>query len=678
MSWLDALPVALLCVVWLFLPGLLITYGLGLRSTAAWGLAPVATVAVVATTAVVAQKIGVGWSVPLVVVVSLVVAAVVAVVAFLLRRRAPYQRPDPRRVTMAALIGLVPAVLVGAVAVMHGFLHPDALSQSYDAVFHYNALALILDTHNASSLTLGSLGIPGEPGTFYPAAWHDLTSLVVLTGGHGIPVSVNMISGVIAIVVWPVSCLLLVRQVVGRSAAGMAITGVLSLAFTAFPWDLLSFGVLWPNLLGMSIAPAVLAVVISITGLAKEDAIGRGRAWIMLPVVVVGAGFAHPNVLFSVIALSLVPIGIAVGRRAVRLRGEGRTVRGVAECVLALVIFLAAWEWAATTPAFATVRTFYWAPFDTPAAAVGEVLLNATTGYSALWLLSIVVLIGIGLSRRFASLRWLVAGFAISGLLYMITAALNRPDTQRFTGYWYNDPHRLAAMMPITAIPLAVVAIMYLARRAQTWMAARNWVAPAGGTLAADPLDGPRGRVAMLVRTRAFAVSTVVIALVLGALTGGFYYHRHVATIATRYIEPLGDQDLRLVDPAERDFFERIKSEIPADAVVADNPWDGSAMLWALADRHVLFPHLGITITKTQQYLADHLDEAATDPEVCRAANALHVGYLVVGDAKFWPWDGRNADYEGFADPIGNPAFQLIDSHDKLKLYKLVACDRKS
>ncbi|HKN95662.1 MAG TPA: DUF6541 family protein, partial [Pseudonocardiaceae bacterium] len=87
MSWLDSVPVALLAAAWLFVPGLLVTYGYGLRSVAAWALAPVVSVAIVGATAVVAQKAGVRWSVSVVLVVALVLAVVVALAAFLLRRR---------------------------------------------------------------------------------------------------------------------------------------------------------------------------------------------------------------------------------------------------------------------------------------------------------------------------------------------------------------------------------------------------------------------------------------------------------------------------------------------------------------------------------------------------------------------------------------------------------------
>jgi hypothetical protein len=668
MSWLDAVPVALLAAGWLFVPGLLVTYGYGLRSFAAWGLAPVVTVAVVASTAVVAGKLGVSWSVSLVVIVALVVAVVVAALLFLLRRRWPAQPPDPRRVTLAGALGLVPAVLLGAVTFIHGIVHADALSQTYDAVLHYNAVAAILDTHNASSLTIGSLDIPGEPGSFYPAAWHDLTSLLVMTGGFGIPGSVNMISGVIGIVVWPVSCLLLVRQVIGRSAAGLAITGVISVAFTAYPWSLLSFGVLWPNLLGMSLAPAVLALVVSVTGLAKDDAIGRGRAWAMLPVALVATGFAHPNVVFTVIVLSLVPVGIAIGRRVLRLRAAGRLPRGLVEAAVAVVVFLAVWYWSATTPALATVRSFYWPPIETPARAVGEVLFMSTTGYSALWLLGLLVLGGLLLCRRYARLRWLVAGFAVTGLLFVIAAAINTPSTWKFTGYWYNDPYRLAAMLPITAVPIAVSALMYLGRRASEFAGARGWLT--GG----DEGNG----LFRLVRARSFAASTLVITLLLGILTGGFYASKHVTVLGNTYTLPGSQKALEMVDPAEQAFFAAIKTNIPPDEMVANNPWDGSALLWALADRRVLFPHLDMTTTPDQQYLAKHLNKAATDPKVCQAANRLHVGFLLIGDSKFWPWDGRSKLYPGLNDPgPNNPSFQLVASSGRhLKLYQLTACGR--
>jgi hypothetical protein len=657
MSWLDAVPVALLSAVWLFVPGLLITYGCGLRSIAAWALAPVVTVALVAVLAVVLGKLHIAWSVPVVLIVALVVAVVVAAVGFLLRRRWPALPADPRRVTLAAALGMIPAIVFAAIAFVHAIQRPDALSQTYDAVLHYNEVAFILDSHDASSLGISSLGNPGLPGSFYPSAWHDLVSLIPMSGGFGIPVSVNMMSGVIGLVVWPVSCLLLVRQIIGRSATGMAITGVVSIAFTAFPWDLLGFGVLWPNLLGMALVPASLALVISVTGLAREDAIGKGRAWLMMPVALVAGGLAHPNSIFTVIVLSLCPIAIALYQRARRLNQDGRRWRGIGECALAVVVFFAFWYWSTHTPIFASVRQFHWKPIDTPARAVGEALFQSMNGYTALWVLALVTFGGVLLCRKYAPLRWVVGGFVISALLYVIAAAFNRPDTQKFTGFWYNDPHRLSSMVAVTTVPLAVAALMYLGKRLAVLMQRTP-------------------RLPELLRGRAFAASTLIVIVALGLSTQGFYIGNHASVVQTLYIRPANVPSLEVVDPAEQAFFARVKQIVPPDAVVANNPWDGSPLLWALSDRRVLFPHMGSSTTADQDYLADNLNSIAVDPRACQIATKLHVGYLLIGDHVFWPWDKRTQNYPGMADPGHQPGFQLVASAgDKLRLYQLTACD---
>ncbi len=277
MNWIDAAPIALVTIAWVLVPGLGISYLLGLRGIAAWGLAPVSSIALIAATAVLAEKLGIDWSPGIALIVCAAAAVVVGGVAFLLRRKAFLaSAPDPRRLTLIAALGMLPALVLGLATVVQAIGAPDRLSQTYDAVFHYNALAFINDSHQASSLTLGSLGNPDVAGVFYPAAWHDVASLVMMSTGTGIPLAANAVTVVAAVVLWPLSCLLLVRQLFGRNAGALAITGALSVGFTAFPWDLLGFGVLWPNLLGMAFAPAFLAVVLTLTGWVRDDAIGVG------------------------------------------------------------------------------------------------------------------------------------------------------------------------------------------------------------------------------------------------------------------------------------------------------------------------------------------------------------------------------------------------------------------
>lgn len=655
MSWFSVVPVALVAAAWLWGPGLPVTYLLGLRGIAAFAIAPVVSIAVVASTAVVAQLAGLEWSVPVVLVAALVVVALAGLLAFLLRRNGLLAAiPDPRRLTLITAVGLLPAFALAALAVMQAVGPPDSVSQVYDTPFHYNALAYIRDSHDASSLTLHALGDPETPGMFYPAAWHGLVSLVMMSTGVSIPVAANVFCAVITIVVWPVSCLLLVRQLFGANTAALAITGVLSIAFPAFPWDFFGWGVLWPNLLGMAVAPAVFALVLTVTGWVKDDCVGRGRAWLLLAIAVGAAGFAHPNVLFSLIVLSLFPAGAALFVRARRLRAEGRGRRGVIECAVFAVVVFGGWLWSATSPIFASVRNWdAWKSFETPAAAVGEVLLNATNQREALWLLSAVVIVGAVTARRWPAMRWVLAGHLIAGFLYMLAAALNRPDTDMLTGYWYSDSHRLAAMLPITGVPLAIAGMLFLADKLLPY--ARRVVARVGIARLGKP---------------AVAVG---LAALLAVTTGGLYPADREERIAVTYPK---NENLKMVTNQMVDFYGRIAKEIPEDSVVLGNPFDGSVWLWALADREVLFSHFLKEHSPEQEYLAQHIDEAATNPRVCAALERYRVEYVLV--AKNDRTVAAIAPFEGIAGVPRAKGFELVDRAGQTRLYRVTACAAES
>jgi len=654
MNWLDAIPVALAAAGWLFVPGLLASYAIGLRGITAWAIAPTVSVGVVAATAVVAGMVGIPWSAPLVLVVSVVVAVVLGLAALLLRRRFDVVRKtDPPSLAWAALIGMAPAVVIGAVVVVQGIGSPETLSQTYDAVFHYNAIAYIVDSGNASSLTLNSLGTPGTPGSFYPSAWHDFASLLVLTTGASAPVAANVLTGVLAVVVWPLNCMGLIRQLAGRSTPAILVTGLISVGFSAFPWALMAFGVLWPNTLGLTLLPAALGAVLSLAGFAKDDAIGRGRAWLLLPVILVAGGLSHPNSLFSLVAVAVFPLFASIGRWAVRQRAAGRTGRGLLGFGVAAAAFLLAWGYVAVAPAFAGVRGFFWPPFETAPQAIGEALLGATNHRPALWALSAAVLVGVVLLWRRFEQNWLIGAFAGTAGMFVLTASVNSWLTAHITGYWYNDPFRLAAIIPLVAVPLAVLGLVALAE-----------------CLRDRFTTGDRPRLGALGRSA--TALTVVLALVVFVLAKGMYAGQHWTSLAVSY--STRNPVETILNDKERTFFAKVKDEVPADVVVANNPWDGSSLLWALDDRMPLYRQLNMQWSDAQLYLAKHLVNMTTDPKACAQLRELNVGYLLVGKLHFRPYDANSRTFPGIVDPAGRPGFQLVDSDGDTKLYKLTAC----
>ncbi|SFN16291.1 hypothetical protein SAMN05216207_100954 [Pseudonocardia ammonioxydans] len=708
-TWLSAVPVALAAAVWVIGPGLLVLRAAGLRGLSAWGAAPMVSVALIATSAVLGTTLGLGWGpwVPAGTAVLLALAEV-AFRGFLARRPAgsPLHRgwrsalrawepgrqlraalvrwrtprglfarsPDPvttalpqvwrtstqregvdgHRAGLAAFAGTSLAAALAWLTVVLGFGPVDQLSSTYDAVFHYNGVAHILGTGDASSLTLGTLTSPGSASAFYPAAWHDLVSLVAMTAGAGVPVATNLTAWSVAALIFPLSSLLLTRHTLGRSAGAAFAAPVIATAFTGFPWALMSFGVLWPNLLGVALLPAALTVVAALVGTVNEPVLRPPGAAVLAVAALPALGFAHPNAVFSLAVLGLFPILWAL----LRLTRQRILTSRFWQPLLGLFVTLGAvavvvWLMVAS-PLLAGVRGFDWPAFTSTPEAVVEVFLLSTNSRPALWPIGVLVVVGAVAALRRITTSWLVPAHLASGFLYVLAASREDALTAGLTGAWYNDSYRLAAMLPVTGVPLAVLGVVTLAGLLRQVLLARP--APVG------PALRRRGASAAL-------VVGCVIALVLGY--GGLRVGLHSVVLAGTYREPA---DV-LLDSGQRQFLEDVAPLIPEDAVVAADPYTGNALLYPLTGREVLFPHLIGDWTPEQTLLATRMRDAASDPEVCAAAAATRVQYVLSGPVTFWPWHGGAGWYPGLHDLGPVPGFELVASGGGQELWRLTACD---
>jgi hypothetical protein len=460
----------------------------------------------------------------------------------------------------------------------------------------------------------------------------------------------NLAAIVVGIVVWPLSCLVLVRQTVGRSATAMLLTPAVALGFAAFPWSLMTFGVLWPNLLGLALVPVALGVVITLAGFARDSAIGRGRALVIGAVCVVALGFAHPNTVFSLVALSLFPVGWYLASRTGALIGAKRRAAAVATASAGLAGAAVVGYFWVLSPLFARQRAFDWPAYQSTAQAAGEVLLLATNTKDAAWAISIAVIVGGAFAAaRGRNTRWLIPAHGVSATLFIVASALETDLAPALTGIWYNDSHRLAAMLPVTGVPLAVLGLL------------------AAGPWAADAVRGGRRHESI----RRPTLVTAAAALGLLVLSGGMYVRDHSEFMATAY--PVSGE--RGLSSDRRDFIERVGDAIPPGSIVAQNPWSGNALLYALAGREVLFPHLDGAWTADQRYLAANLRDVATDPRVCSIALRLGVDHALLGPIVLDPWDDRAHDYPGIAGLDRAPGFEVLATDGAgSELYRITAC----
>ena len=384
--WSSLIPVLLAATALLFIPGALLAAAAGLRVPLIVGLAPALSVAVIAGTGVVAPMLGISWGpVPIAAAVVLLAGAALAARLLAARRHpedgGPWARPRLQPAAIAAwciswpLSAVLTALTIGRI-----LNTPDAISQTFDAVFHLNAVEWILRTGNASSL---HFLLEAPSGSVYPVGWHTLVALVMrVCGASDVPAAVNATVFAAGGLVWTSGCLTLAHVLFRARPLALLTAAALAGGFVAFPFNLLSWGVLYSNYLAICLLPSLLAAA---RELVPSGAGGR-RTGLLLPAGIIaagGAGLAQPN---AVVTLLIALVILSAGRliATVRTPPDERPVNAVRRCGLTtggmLLVFVITW-FAMRPPRGAAT----WGPSYATSGAVGEAVTSTPVQFSVIW-----------------------------------------------------------------------------------------------------------------------------------------------------------------------------------------------------------------------------------------------------------------------------------------------------
>ena len=673
MTWIEAVPALIAALAILYVPGALLGAAAGVRGVRLYAAAPAVTVALLAMLAIVLPWIHVDWSPVWVFLAAFIVILLVAAVHLLIVRRGRPERRNsvPRPVAeqatpwiLAAAIG-VPAIVIVA-QTMVAFVSPDSISQTFDAVFHLNALRFIENTGNASSFHIDQLVLPPGTHAFYPAAWHSLTSLVVETTGVAIPVGANVTNVVIAAFAWPGSVILLARTLVPRSRAALVAAGVLAAAVPGFPLLMLTFGVLYPYFLALAFLPLALTLGAKVLQhgfrLEWKQAIAHG--WLLV-VALIAIGLAQPAVVFAWAAL-LVPL------LAVLVVGLVHTLRTPAPKVLVwvafgvvLLVLAAVWIYegrlGSTTP---------WANYTSPQAALWEAVTYSKSGAPLAIAAGILTVLGVVRLAMTPGKRWYLGSWATGLFLFGVAASVPSWKLRWIiTGLFYRDPPRLYALFTVVSIPVAIVGAVWL------WQLVTSYVRARG----ASATDADAAQTSTVAGRGGALVATLgvigVIVLVVATQNWAMWYQVQ----ATRVTYTAGAK-APVLSTDERTLIDRLPSEVPRSVLIAGDPWTGAAYAYALADRPVLTPHFGARISPYAGVINAGLNKAKSDPAVCAAVRALHVEY-VLDFGRFAKDAGKTgygfnftAGYSGLFGLVKAGVASEVDSEGSVRLLKITAC----
>ncbi|GAA1352283.1 DUF6541 family protein [Falsarthrobacter nasiphocae] len=678
MSWLNTIPYLVGLAAFLFLPGVVILRASGVRGLGVAAFALPVTASVMGVFAVLLPFVGAAWN-P---VSFLICAAITAVLALLTRfvialintdisRPHSFETVDSPVVDrlrrfrwgVDAPVSLIylAAVALPAFAIFyryaHGFGNVERISQTFDNIYHLNAIRRIMDTGSGSSLTLGNL--TAESAGFYPAAWHDMVAQTALLLHVSIPAAVNMTNIVIACLVWPLSLLFLITRITGPRLLPIVLTAALAPAFPAFPYLMVEFGVLYPNHLAIAILPAVIGAVLQILGMTQADTPTFWPGLVALVGSLPGMLLAHPSTLMALIAF-VMPVMVTklwwmyIDRRrspADRRRFWAFLGLFVAYAVIGLIC------WVVLRPAASSST---WPPFQSPAQATGEVLAGTPMGLPGGTLMFILTTTGVlflVLTRR---QRWVVGMFLMGAWLYVTSTSYPFGDVRTFfTGIWYNDSNRLAALLPVVSAPVVVLGGEFLIR----WVTKRVMQSETYARLAATKAPWLNQRLIVSAVLAMLLVGAGALQVQSGAMTA------EQAKLNGRYYS--GKESL-LLSPDERALLDRLPEHVAEGDVVVGSPWTGASLVYAISDRQTLRPHIYGAVSPDAQYALEHWEEAPYNTAACSAVKNTRAFYAL----DFGPLEVHHGWHPipGLSYLEGAAGVELVDQQGAAKLYKMTGC----
>lgn len=654
MSWIAAIPAVAAALLISVLPGLPAAWALRLRGLSLIAGSIAASFAIIALASVVSPVIGIPWTLLPVLVLAAVLAAVLwVVVRFSRTSVAPSSLLRAiRAIPLGAWVCTAVFFLVsgGTIAYLlkQGFILPDNISQTYDNVFHFNAVAQILRSGDASPLHM-NLSSPHSATNFYPTLWHASVALVSQLSGSGIAVSTNAFAIATGALVWPAGMLFLARPFLPRGPRSVLPLAVVVTAFSAFPYLLLTWGVLYPNVLSTALIPYALGFThLALRSRPLEVRLPSVSMWIAAAGALGAATLAQPNALFGYAALVfplLLATLLTVWRAPLPL--STRVWRTVALALAACAV-LALWILVRTGD---NVRVFE----GKIRLALESALGNGPFTGSHAWGLTLLIALGIAALVVLKRHRWLPISYLVTLGLYTIASGMNGPFRTMITGAWYNDANRLAALIPIAAIPLAGVGAALL----------MDWLVAGFTAFFAARRDRPAGRVL----TAVAAAGTV---LLIASMSIGQPIAVQLDRMRANYSFTA---DSPLLSPDEEQLLERLDRTVPKDAVVLGDPWSGTAFALGIADRKVVFPHLkGDFGAEAYQLGADFRDLGS---RACPLVQDLHVSYVLEFGGRQYRIRGSNTPelFRGLRDLQDSPILTEVDRQGDAVLYRITGCN---
>lgn len=610
----------------------------------------------------------------LVVSAFLVSAAVLLIARF---SKGKQQADQPERVKTDWRIPLA-YIAVSVFVVLFLFVgnlgSPAAFAQLYDNAAHLNIIQSMVENGNYSTLSSSlysddevSFGVSPvmSYGSFYPSGWHLVSALGLAALGGNAAIAENASLVVFLAVVFPVSLSFCMGKLISETRIVLC-GSLLTLGFTAFPWGFMTFGPLYSNLAAFCVLPLAICSICSVFSLTgkKKERLGWAATFLL---TCVSLAVLQPNSIFAVVPLAA-PFCVVSFWKLLSRRKENRIIVALLGCgslvALLLIFWLVAWK----SPLFQGVVAYPWPQYEGKVQAAFDVASFSLRSFPPQWALSALVLLGMLWTMTKRKYRSLSFSFLICSFMFVVCASTDGSFRSLIDGFWYNDAYRIAALVALSAIPLASIGLYVVAGFVLRFTRKIKL--------------GKRTQLASTMAILLLCAAFIYAPLNLLSNEDGDESAFEVLDGKLRWLSA----ELRYTND-ESAFVENAVGCVKDDpGGIANVPYDGSVFSYGADGADVMFRSYSVAGSndeKPQSVLVrQRLNEIATDSFIAEAARDLNIKYVLQLDcfgigAESSSLDDGLAEYDKYKGIASvdedTPGFELVASEGDMRLYKVVA-----
>lgn len=563
----------------------------------------------------------------------------------------------------------------------NGFEDLGDFNQQYDNYTHLSLAQNYVETNQFSMLNTRYVPYSSpfyvSTTTNYPPMWHIVCALIASGSGTTVPIAANVFNFVICSFIFPTGIFIFLKTVANKKTILIA-GAVISTAFASFPAGFIFWGPLSPNLLSFALSPLLIALFAMLATEKKSLSTKMAITFLIIALTIIIIQ-TQPNAVFLT-AIFIIPMlcnwVVFSNLRQTQAKSKRIFAKGL---LIALIISvsISMWIFFYKAPFMQITVSGNWPVFSTrPEALVDLLTFGMTEQIAPQPLLGVLVMVGIFGAIARKRLRWLVAPFLIASVIYIGGIPSEGFARHFFTGFWYTDPYRVAAIVCITAIPLSAIGL--------------GSIYDMIGILFHKLFKAKTGRLSDFF-SAILSLLFLLICYYPIYLPNHYGYNTAFGTLMDGTLE----KSSLYYTPEEKSFIERAKERIEDDALIFNDPFDGSGYLYGADGVKSAIPfYLRYDASDEDNpinLLRKHIDEYTSNEEILNMLKEANVKYLLLLDV---PQEGSDLSREwNISEPQNydemldtqtikgweglysineeTPGFELILSENDMRLYKL-------